>query len=94
VQLQASFKHCEDPAQLANFLIALFLLNDPHFTVGTMTGNDDFRIPPGRVRRMRAAKAKSFLARALKSAPKVCGFPGGRARNGRRFGRVAPRALL
>ena len=42
VQHQASFKHCEDPAQLAISLIALFLLSDSHLMAGTMTGNDDF----------------------------------------------------
>jgi hypothetical protein len=40
-----------------------------------MTGNDDFRVRPGRIRATPAPKANSFLAQALKAAPQ-----GGRLR--------------
>ena len=36
-----------------------------------MTGNDDFRIRPGRIRSTRAPRTKSFLAQALKAAQKA-----------------------
>jgi hypothetical protein len=39
-----------------------------------MTGNDDFRVRPGRIRATPAPKAKSFLAQALKAAHKAGGF--------------------
>ena len=47
-----------------------------------MTGNDDFRIRPGRIRSTRAARAKPFLAQALQAAQKA----GGLSRNGQRRG--------
>lgn len=39
-----------------------------------MTGNDDFRIRPGRIRSTRAARAKPFLAQALQAAQKAGGL--------------------
>jgi type IV secretory pathway VirD2 relaxase len=47
-----------------------------------VTGNDDFRIRPGRIRSTRAAHTKPFLAQALQAAQKA----GGLSRTGRRRG--------
>ncbi|MBI5320530.1 VirD2 family relaxase/mobilization nuclease [Bradyrhizobium sp.] len=52
-----------------------------------MTGNDDFRIRPGRIRSTRAPKAKSFLAQALRAAHKAGGLSHGGVRRGGSFGR-------
>ena len=52
-----------------------------------MTGNDDFRVRPGRIRSTRSPRTKSFLAQALKAAQKSGGLSrGGRTRDSR-FGR-------
>lgn len=51
-----------------------------------MTGNDDFRIRPGRIRSTRAPRSKPFLAQALRSAQKAGGLSRGQAR-GTKFGR-------
>jgi type IV secretory pathway VirD2 relaxase len=53
-----------------------------------MTGNDDFRIRPGRIRSTRAARTKPFLAQALQAAQKAGGLSrGSGGRGGSRFGR-------
>ena len=52
-----------------------------------MSGNDDFRIRPGRIRSTRAAHAKPFLAQALQAAQKAGGLPRGGHRRGSTFGR-------
>ena len=81
-------KHCEDPAQLAIFDKALFFtrlsitLRRPR-----MSGNDDLRIRPGRIRSTRAPQTKSFLAQALKAAQKAGGLSRGEHGAGSTFGR-------
>ncbi len=52
-----------------------------------MTGNDDFRIRPGRIRSTRAPRTKSFLAQALKAAQKAGGYSRGRRSRASKFGR-------
>jgi type IV secretory pathway VirD2 relaxase len=52
-----------------------------------MSGNDDLRVRPGRIRSTRAGQTKSFLAQALKATQKAGGFPGRSARRGSQFGR-------
>lgn len=52
-----------------------------------MTGNDDFRIRPGRIRSTRAPRAKSFLGQALQAAQKAGGLPRAGGRRGSTFGR-------
>lgn len=52
-----------------------------------MSGNDDLRVRPGRIRSTRASKAKPFLAQALTATQKAGGFPGNRARRASKFGR-------
>src|SRR3974390_1399369 len=52
-----------------------------------MTGNDYFRIRPGRIRSTRAARAKPFLAQALQAAQKAGGFSRASPRRSSTFGR-------
>jgi type IV secretory pathway VirD2 relaxase len=52
-----------------------------------MTGNDDFRIRPGRIRSTRAARTKPFLAQALEAAQKAGGLPRNGQRRDSTFGR-------
>lgn len=52
-----------------------------------MSGNDDFRIRPGRIRSTRAAHTKPFLAQALQAAQKAGGLSPGGTRRGTTFGR-------
>ncbi|MGY4430906.1 type IV secretory pathway VirD2 relaxase [Bradyrhizobium sp. F1.13.1] len=52
-----------------------------------MTGNDDFRIRPGRIRSTRAPRTKPFLAQALKAAQKAGGLSRGSRSVGSKFGR-------
>jgi type IV secretory pathway VirD2 relaxase len=52
-----------------------------------MTGNDDFRIRPGRIRSTRAACTKPFLAQALQAAQKAGGLSRAGGRLGSTFGR-------
>ncbi|WP_024512004.1 DUF3363 domain-containing protein [Bradyrhizobium sp. ARR65] len=52
-----------------------------------MTGNEDFRIRPGRIRSTRAPRTKSFLAQALKAAQKAGGQSRGRRSKTSQFGR-------
>ncbi|MET4349547.1 DUF3363 domain-containing protein [Bradyrhizobium sp. RT9a] len=52
-----------------------------------MTGNDDFRIRPGRIRSTRAPRTKPFLAQALKAAQKAGGLSRGSRSRGSKFGR-------
>src|ERR1700742_4292578 len=52
-----------------------------------MSGNDDFRVRPGRIRSTRAPRAKPFLAQALQAAQKAGGLPRGGLRRGSTFGR-------
>jgi type IV secretory pathway VirD2 relaxase len=52
-----------------------------------MTGNDDFRVRPGRIRSTRGARTKPFLAQALQAAQKAGGLPRGGQRRGSTFGR-------
>jgi len=52
-----------------------------------MTGNDDFRIRPGRIRSTRSARTKPFLAQALHAAQKAGGLSRGGQRRGSTFGR-------
>jgi type IV secretory pathway VirD2 relaxase len=52
-----------------------------------MTGNDDFRIRPGRIRSTRAARTKPFLAQALQAAQKAGGLSRAGPSRGSTFGR-------
>jgi len=52
-----------------------------------MTGNDDFRIRPGRIRSTRAARTKPFLAQALQAAQKAGGLSRAGGKRGSTFGR-------
>lgn len=52
-----------------------------------MTGNDDLRVRPGRIRSTRAPRTKSFLAQALQAAQKAGGISRGGQRRDSRFGR-------
>src|SRR6201991_1013231 len=52
-----------------------------------MTGKDDFRVRPGRIRSTRAARAKPFLAQALQAAQKAGGLSRASPRRGSTFGR-------
>ncbi len=52
-----------------------------------MTGHDDFRIRPGRIRSTRSPRTKPFLAQALQAAQKAGGFSRGRTKRGSTFGR-------
>jgi len=52
-----------------------------------MTGNDDFRIRPGRIRSTRSPRTKSFLAQALRAAQKSGGLSRGGPTRDSRFGR-------
>ena len=52
-----------------------------------MTGNDDFRIRPGRIRSTRGPRTKSFLAQALRAAQKSGGLSRGGPTRDSRFGR-------
>ena len=52
-----------------------------------MTGNDDFRVRPGRIRSTRSPRAKSFLAQALRAAQKSGGLSRGGPTRDSRFGR-------
>ena len=52
-----------------------------------MTGNDDFRIRPGRIRSTRAARTKPFLVQALQAAQKAGGLSRAGQRRGSTFGR-------
>ncbi|MEH2545643.1 type IV secretory pathway VirD2 relaxase [Bradyrhizobium sp. AZCC 2262] len=52
-----------------------------------MTGNDDFRIRPGRIRSTRSPRTKSFLAQALSAAQKSGGLSRGGPTRDSRFGR-------
>ncbi|WP_407179728.1 relaxase/mobilization nuclease domain-containing protein [Bradyrhizobium sp. STM 3562] len=53
-----------------------------------MSGNDDFRIRPGRIRSTRSPRPKPFLAQALKAAQKAGGQSrGGRSQGSSHFGR-------
>lgn len=52
-----------------------------------MTGNDDFRVRPGRIRSTRAARTKPFLAQALQAAQKAGGLSRAGQRRGSTFGR-------
>ncbi|OSJ13579.1 type VI secretion protein [Bradyrhizobium canariense] len=52
-----------------------------------MTGHDDFRIRPGRIRSTRAPRTKPFLAQALKAAQKAGGLSRGSRSRGSKFGR-------
>jgi type IV secretory pathway VirD2 relaxase len=52
-----------------------------------VTGNDDFRIRPGRIRSTRTARTKPFLAQALQAAQKAGGLSRASPRRGSTFGR-------
>jgi type IV secretory pathway VirD2 relaxase len=52
-----------------------------------MSGNDDFRVRPGRIRSTRGPRTKSFLAQALQAAQKAGGVSRGCSSHGSRFGR-------
>jgi type IV secretory pathway VirD2 relaxase len=52
-----------------------------------MTGNDDFRVRPGRIRSTRPARTKPFLAQALQATQKAGGFSRAGGRRGSTFGR-------
>ena len=42
-----------------------------------MSGNDDFRVRPGRIRSTRGPRTKPFLAQALQAAQKAGGLSQG-----------------
>jgi len=52
-----------------------------------MSGNDDFRVRPGRIRSTRGPRTKPFLAQALQAAQKAGGLSRGSGSRGSRFGR-------
>jgi type IV secretory pathway VirD2 relaxase len=52
-----------------------------------MSGNDDFRVRPGRIRSTRGPRTKPFLAQALQAAQKAGGLSHGAGSRGSRFGR-------
>jgi type IV secretory pathway VirD2 relaxase len=52
-----------------------------------MSGNDDFRIRPGRIRSTRGPRTKPFLAQALQAAQKAGGLSRGGGSSKSRFGR-------
>ena len=52
-----------------------------------MTGNDDFRVRPGRIRSTRSPGTKSFRAQALTAAQKAGGLSRGGRSSGSKFGR-------
>ena len=52
-----------------------------------MSGNDDFRVRPGKIRSTRGPQTKSFLAQALQAAQKAGGLSRGPVSRGSRFGR-------
>ncbi|OSI68538.1 relaxase/mobilization nuclease domain-containing protein [Bradyrhizobium canariense] len=52
-----------------------------------MTGNDDFRVRPGRIRSAGSPATKPFLVQALRSAQKAGGLSGPGSRSAGRFGR-------
>src|SRR5262245_52106959 len=58
-----------------------------HLAMDTMSGNDDFRIRPGRIRSTHAPRTKSFLAQALQAAQKAGGLSRGGGSGKSRFGR-------
>ena len=60
-----------------------------------MTGHDDFRIRPGRIRSTRSPRTKPFLAQALQAAQKAGGLSRGRTKRGKpRLARAAALAGL
>jgi type IV secretory pathway VirD2 relaxase len=52
-----------------------------------MSGNDDFRVRPGKIRSTRGPRTKSFLAQALQAAQKAGGLSRGSNSRSSRFGR-------
>jgi type IV secretory pathway VirD2 relaxase len=52
-----------------------------------MSGNDDFRVRPGKIRSTRGPRTKPFLAQALQAAQKAGGLSRGSTSRGSRFGR-------
>ena len=52
-----------------------------------MSGNDDFRVRPGRIRSTRGPRTKPFLAQALQAAQKAGGLSRGSGSRSSRFGR-------
>ena len=52
-----------------------------------MSGNDDFRVRPGKIRSTRGPRTKSFLAQALQAAQKAGGLSRGSGSRSSRFGR-------
>jgi type IV secretory pathway VirD2 relaxase len=52
-----------------------------------MSGNDDFRVRPGKIRSTRGPQTKSFLAQALQAAQKAGGLSRGPVSRGSKFGR-------
>jgi len=52
-----------------------------------MSGNDDFRVRPGKIRSTRGPQTKSFLAQALQAAQKAGGLSRGAGSPSSRFGR-------
>ena len=52
-----------------------------------MSGNDDFRVRPGKIRSTRGPRTKPFLAQARQAAQKAGGLSRGAASRGSRFGR-------
>ena len=52
-----------------------------------MSGNDDFRVRPGKIRSTRGPQTKSFLAQALQAAQKAGGLSRGSGNRSSRFGR-------
>src|SRR5260370_13742002 len=52
-----------------------------------MSGNDDFRVRPGRIRSTRGPRTKPFLAQALQAAQKAGGLSQGAGFRSSRFGR-------
>ena len=52
-----------------------------------MSGNDDFRVRPGKIRSTRGPQTKSFLAQALQAAQKAGGLSRGPVSRGSSFGR-------
>ena len=86
-QIQACPKHCEGLSQLVLFGNALSAHDFLQPAERTMSGNDDFRVRPGKIRSTRGPQTKSFLAQALQAAQKAGGLSHGSGGSSSRFGR-------
>jgi type IV secretory pathway VirD2 relaxase len=86
-KLQRHGQHCAifGATSMSRQLVIVAQLSTPCEV--KMTGNDDFRVRPGRIRSTRSPRSKSFLAQALKATQKAGGFSRGGPRRSTTFGR-------